>query len=92
MDLMTAQQLTGYLPIGVKWVEAQAQIDWCLVADTTFTASFFSETIQRRGRLLTEISGCRSSNRHGDAGEYVVKRAGRCSQSEPGGAVVRESC
>ena len=47
MDLMTAQQLTGYLPIDVKWVEAQAQIDWCLVADTKFTASFFSETIQQ---------------------------------------------
>lgn len=47
MDLIPAKQLAGYLPIGVKWIEAQAQIDWCLIGDAKFTAPFFSETIQQ---------------------------------------------
>jgi hypothetical protein len=47
MDLMSAKQLAGYIPIAVKWKEAQAQIDWCLVADTQFRAPFFSETVQQ---------------------------------------------
>ena len=42
---MTAKQLTGYIPVAVRWVGAQVQIDWCLVGDTKFTASFFDETI-----------------------------------------------
>jgi Sulfotransferase family len=47
MDLMSAVQLAGYLPIGVKWIDARAQIDWCVVGDAKFTAPFFSETIQQ---------------------------------------------
>ena len=47
MDLISAKQLAGYLPIAVKWQEAHAQIDWCFVADTQFRAPFFSETVQQ---------------------------------------------
>ena len=47
MDLMSAKQLEGYLPVAVKWKDAQAQIDWCLAGDAKFTAPFFSETIRQ---------------------------------------------
>ncbi len=52
MDLASAQRhsappLKGNIPVAVKWVGAQAHIDWAFVSDTQFTASFFDETIQQ---------------------------------------------
>ena len=52
MDLTPRPQaststLKGYIPVAVKWINTQAQIDWAFVSDTQFTASFFDETIQQ---------------------------------------------
>lgn len=44
---VNAQRLKGYIPVAVKWINVQAQVDWAFVGDAKFTAPFFDETIQQ---------------------------------------------
>jgi len=44
--------LTDWVPFGVRWGDADGQLDWCHIGESPFTDPFFGQTIDRCRREL----------------------------------------
>jgi hypothetical protein len=46
--------MTGWVPFGIRWRDAEALVDWCPVGETRFTDPFFDQTIDRCRREIRQ--------------------------------------